>query len=78
MSFSMRGSGIYSQDVTIEIECNCDECETPCTNIWEHDFTTNDWGYIDAKVTCSLCHHQFDFEQEESARDAYEPDRIDY
>lgn len=59
----MMGSGIYSQEVTLEIVCReiCDDCfgGQPCFSVWEEDFVTDDWGNIDQEVTCELCNHKY-------------------
>lgn len=52
---SMRGSGIYSKDVTISV--TCDECDYE----WDEDFATDDWGNVDTDVTCPSCSGVFGF-----------------
>jgi len=37
---SMKGSGIDSVDVTLEVECE------ECGKAWEEDFSTDDWGNV--------------------------------
>lgn len=46
---SMRGSGIYSRDVYIEVEC------PECHEGWDDDFATDDWGNVDTTVPCPHC-----------------------
>lgn len=46
---SMRGSGIYSQDVVLDVTC------PECDHEWEADFQTDDWGNVDQDVTCPEC-----------------------
>ena len=67
MSMSMKGSGIYSYDVTLTVECACDECGG-CGHEWDQDFGTNDWGNVDQNVTCSKCAHEFNFTHEADDR----------
>jgi hypothetical protein len=54
---SMMGSGIYSVEVTYEVECECG-------NIWEQDFMTDDWGNVEDDVTCIKCNEKFSFSRE--------------
>ena len=63
---TMMGSGIYSQEVTLEIVCaeyGCSDCELDreCKAVWQQDFVTDDWGNIDDKVTCPSCKHTYTF-----------------
>lgn len=64
---SMMGSGIYSTEVTRGIVCKerCDECpeNAPCTNYWEYDFVTDDWGNIREEVTCVMCKHSYTYKE---------------
>jgi len=68
---SMMGSGIYSEEVTLEVVCaeynGCD-CETEtaneCKGVWQQDFTTDDWGAINNEITCPICKHSFTFTRE--------------
>jgi len=55
---SMMGSGIYSVDVSLDVECY--DCEHSC----EQDFATNDWGNVDTDVECPNCKTKFSFERE--------------
>jgi len=68
MSLSMKGSGIYSQEVTLEVVCreSCSECSEGqhCLSIWNQDFMTDDWGNIDQEVTCELCKHKYTIKKE--------------
>jgi hypothetical protein len=65
---SMMGSGIYSEEVTLEIVCKerCDDCfgGQPCLSVWNEDFVTDDWGNISQEVTCELCNHKYTIEIE--------------
>jgi len=54
---SMMGSGIYSEEVTYEVECECG-------NLWEQDFMTDDWGNVEDDVTCAKCNEKFSFSRE--------------
>ena len=51
------GSGIYSVEVTYEVECECG-------NLWEQDFMTDDWGNVEDDVTCAKCNEKFSFSRE--------------
>ena len=53
----MMGSGIYSEEVTYEVECECG-------NLWEQDFMTDDWGNVEDDVTCVKCNEKFSFSRE--------------
>lgn len=66
---SMKGSGIYSEDVTLEVECE------ECGKAWEEDFSTDDWGRVEADVKCE-CGNEWTFSKEEIG-DPYEPDRLE-
>ena len=55
---SMKGSGIYSFDITLGVDCDCGYA-------WDMDFVTNDWGNIDEYVTCPKCKEEFSFRYEE-------------
>jgi hypothetical protein len=57
MSMSMMGSGIYSTDITLDVQCGC-EYE------WEQDFRTDDWGNVDEDVKCPNCDLEFNFSRE--------------
>lgn len=68
---SLYGSGVYSIDVDIEMECMCgdEDCITDkepdgCGNVWEESFQTNDYGNIDTQVHCPKCQHSFSFSRE--------------
>ncbi len=68
---SMKGSGIYSEDITLEVECE------ECGKAWEEDFMTDDWGNVEADVKCE-CGHEWTFSKEkEEIGDAYEPDTLE-
>jgi len=63
---SLYGSGFYSVEKTIEVECLCgdEECITTkepdgCGKVWEEDLNTNDYGDIDTSVICPKCQHRF-------------------
>lgn len=56
---SMRGSGIYSYDVSENVWC--EECETD----QDVDMDVNDWG--DAEWTCPACGHVEEFNVAERA-----------
>ena len=66
---SMMGSGIYSQEMTLEIVCKescyeCDETNKVCEAYWDEDFHTDDWGNIDQQVTCKSCNHIYTIRRE--------------
>jgi hypothetical protein len=66
--FSMRGSGIYSEDVTREIVCNerCSDCKDQgqaCQAYWDEDLMTDDWGNIEQEVTCKTCGHSYTYKE---------------
>jgi len=46
---SMRGSGIYSIDMTLTV--TCPECE----HEWDDDFATDDWGNVNDTILCPEC-----------------------
>lgn len=54
---SMMGSGIYSQEITLEVECECG-------NLWEQDFMSDDWGNVEDDVICPKCKEKFSFSYE--------------
>ena len=54
---SMMGSGIYSDEITYEVECECG-------NAWEQDFMTDDWGNVEDDVVCPKCNEKFSFSRE--------------
>lgn len=54
---SMMGSGIYSQDISCEVECECG-------NVWQQDFMSDDWGNVEDDVICSKCNEKFSFSKE--------------
>jgi hypothetical protein len=61
--FSLRGSGIYSGEIDLEIVCSekCEECaevDASCSEIFTFNANTDDWGYIDAKAVCPTCKHE--------------------
>lgn len=66
---TMMGSGIYSQDVTIEIECD------ECGEFKEYDFVTDDWGNIEQDVTCGKCKHVQSVSREADDSSGDDPDR---
>lgn len=69
---SMKGSGIYSEDVTLEVECE------GCGKTWEEDFSTDDWGNVQSEVKC-VCGNEWTFnkEKEEVYGNPYEPDTLE-
>lgn len=68
---SMKGSGIYSEDITLEVECE------ECGKAWEEDFQTDDWGNVDKKIICE-CGQEFEFSQTEvEIGSAGEPDTLE-
>ncbi len=67
---SMKGSGIYSEDVTLEVECG------ECGNTWEEDFQTDDWGDVSQEVKCK-CGYSWTFESEKGEDDPYQPDTLE-
>jgi hypothetical protein len=65
---SMKGSGIDSVDVTLEVEC------PECGKTWEEDFMTDDWGSVSSDVKCE-CGQEFEFTiRQEEIGSAGEPD----
>jgi len=54
---SMMGSGIYSSEITYEVECECG-------NAWEQDFMADDWGNVEDDVVCPKCNEKFSFSRE--------------
>lgn len=52
MEGSMRGSGIYSEEVFISRDC------PNCAEIIEDYFMTDDWGYIDDWTYCPNCNEE--------------------
>ena len=69
MPLSMMGSGIYSEEVTLEVVCKescheCDESNKVCKAYWNEDFHTDDWGNIEQEVTCKECKHKFTIKKE--------------
>jgi hypothetical protein len=68
---SMKGSGIDSVDVTLEVECECGKT-------WEEDFMTDDWGNVSSEVKCE-CGKAWTFEKEQEEIEAspYEPDTLE-
>jgi hypothetical protein len=68
---SMKGSGIYSEDITLEVECE------ECSKTWEEDFSTDDWGNVEADIKCE-CGHTWTFSKEqEEIGDPHAPDRLE-
>lgn len=65
---SMKGSGIYSQEITLEVVCkeSCNDCSggQDCLSVWDEDFMTDDWGNIEQEVTCELCKHTYTIKRE--------------
>ena len=64
--FSMRGSGIYSEDVDREIVCaeRCEDCgDKVCDAVWEETLTTDDWGNIEMDVVCAKCGHTINYKE---------------
>lgn len=73
MTFSMKGSGIYSEDISLAVEC------PECNYDWEQDFITDDYGNVEDTVKCPSCDHGFTFtydkedsEYWDSVDDAYD------
>jgi hypothetical protein len=65
----MMGSGIYSEEVTLEVVCKescheCDENNKVCKAYWNEDFHTDDWGNIEQEVTCEVCKHKYTIKKE--------------
>jgi hypothetical protein len=79
---SMKGSGVDSADVTLNIECECaqDGCQTDksygCGHTFDADLQTDDWGNIDNDVTCPKCNHEFNFQKEQEEIGGDDPDRL--
>ena len=49
---SMRGSGIYAEEVELSIDCpNCEE-------VIDDTYTTDDWGTVDDWIKCPKCGEQ--------------------
>ena len=68
---SMKGSGIYATDHTLEVECE------ECGKAWEEDFVADDWGQIEADVKCE-CGNEFTFSWDKNEQDdPYAPDRLE-
>ena len=68
---SMKGSGIYAEDVTLEVECG------ECGKSWEEDFQTDDWGSVQQEITCE-CGNFFTFNKEqEEMGDSNAPDTLE-
>jgi hypothetical protein len=66
---SMMGSGIYSEEVTLEVVCkescnDCMEANKVCEMYWDEDFHTDDWGNIEQTVTCKACNHSYTIKRE--------------
>jgi hypothetical protein len=75
---SMRGSGIYGQEVSYDkFECENEECEK--TNE-ASETTTDDWGNYE--ITCEFCGSVHKSSSLSEDRDDYyadrEPDDFDY
>lgn len=68
---SMKGSGIYSEEVTLVVDCECGKA-------WEEDFVTDDWGRVSAEVKCS-CGNEWTFtaDKYDEDSDPYAPDRLE-
>ena len=65
--FSMRGSGIYAEEVEREIVCaeRCNDCgDNLCDEVWEAALMTDDWGNIDMDVECAKCGHTINYTEE--------------
>lgn len=45
----MMGSGIYSDWVSISIDC------PECKYAWDEELHTDDWGRIDTDTVCPKC-----------------------
>lgn len=74
----MMGSGIYSENHTAEMVCaeRCDDCQEQdktCDAVFEMDFNTDDWGNVEADVTCEKCKHTFTYTYERGDDDG-DPD----
>lgn len=82
MEGSMRGSGIYCEDVTRDIECHCDQdgCKTDerpgCGKEFTQDVTKDDWGNIEEEVQCPQCSHEFTYTEEVDEIGGDDPDRM--
>lgn len=68
MSMSMRGSGIYEQEVVIDFVCKIEDCG----HEESMEVTTDDWGNV-GNVTCPKCGYEFEYEVPEPY-DCDEPD----
>lgn len=61
MSFSMMGSGIYSEDVNVEVVCkeyepyDIDGNRSQCEAVYYLDMATDDYGEIREYFTCEKC-----------------------
>jgi hypothetical protein len=60
---SMRGSGIYAEDVVIDFECSNEECG----HEEKLDAVTDDWGQV-GDIECPKCGEDTNCDKE------YEPD----
>lgn len=74
---SMKGSGIDSVNHTAEMVCaeRCNECSEQnktCDAVWEEDFNTDDYGSVEADVTCEKCKHTFTYTYQQE--DGEDPD----
>jgi len=68
MSMSMMGSGIYAEEVDVEIVCKeyCSDCNNDqiCEAVFTVNLMTDDWGNIDQSVKCEKCNHNIRYRQE--------------
>ena len=51
----MKGSGIDSIEVELDVEC------PKCSHEWEKSFDTDDYHRVDEEVTCPNCKHTFNY-----------------
>jgi len=65
---SMKGSGIDSTEISLDVECE------ECNHEWEQDFVTDDWGNIDTDVECPSCNNKFSFSRSEDEIGGEDPE----
>lgn len=66
---SMMGSGIYSEEIEVEIVCaeicgSCEDDQKNCKAVFNASLMTDDWGNIDQQVNCPQCNHSLRYRQE--------------
>lgn len=66
---SMRGSGIFAEDIDVNMEC------VHCGHTWDTYVTTDDWGRVDEVIKCTACHEDFTFTLEPNDMTEFESER---